>query len=438
MKLIENNIIEFKLILNDKFEKEIVGFLNSKEGGNLYIGVDDDGIPHEIKDHNSIVLEIKDRIKNNISPSTLGLFDVIDEVINGIQIIRIIIASGSEKPYYIRKKGMSEEGCYIRVGNATEKMTLDMITDMFSKRIKNSLKTLISPTQNLTFSQLKIYYEENGFDIGSNFLHQLELINDNGQYNYVAYLLSDNNSISMKVAKYRGTDTYDLENNSEYGNCCLIKAAKNVLDRFQIENKTFTKITGKERKEIKLFDSIALREIIINAIVHNDYTYEYPPKFEIFDDHIEISSAGGLPERFTTEDFLAGFSAPKNKELMRVFKDVGLVEQLGTGIRRVLKVYDKSIYQFYPNFIRVSIPFRMNEFIVNSNDITNASFEANGLQNKIIELIKKNSKITQEKMAEELDVSRRTIIRNITILVQNNILEKVGSKKTGYWELKFK
>ena len=71
----------------------------------------------------------------------------------------------------------------------------------------------------------------------------------------------------------------------------------------------------------------------------------------------EISSFGGLPEGFSREDFLNGYSLPVNPELIRVFRDLGLAERLGTGIRRVLKFYPKEIFRFSANFLRVNVPF---------------------------------------------------------------------------------
>jgi len=100
----ESNRIEWKSTLNDKLEKEIVAFLNNREGGILYIGIDDDGRPVINSDIDSTQLKIADRIKNNILPSTLGLFDIVTETIEETPVIKIIISSGLEKPYYIKKK----------------------------------------------------------------------------------------------------------------------------------------------------------------------------------------------------------------------------------------------------------------------------------------------------------------------------------------------
>ncbi|HZK70219.1 MAG TPA: ATP-binding protein [Clostridia bacterium] len=109
----ENHRTEFKEILNDKIEKEIVAFLNSKEGGILYIGIKDDGTPVGVEDIDKIQLQVTDRIKNNILPPALGLFDVLLQEIDKHSIVKVIISSGTEKPYYIRNHGMSPSGCYI-------------------------------------------------------------------------------------------------------------------------------------------------------------------------------------------------------------------------------------------------------------------------------------------------------------------------------------
>jgi ATP-dependent DNA helicase RecG len=136
---LESSRIEYKRELTDKLEREVVAFLNYREGGIIYIGISDDGSAYGVPDIDKLQLKIKDRLKNNILPSCLGLFDVIGEQRENKDIIKIIIASGPEKPYYIKKQGMSENGCYIRVGSAAEPMPVKMIEEMFSKRTRNSI-----------------------------------------------------------------------------------------------------------------------------------------------------------------------------------------------------------------------------------------------------------------------------------------------------------
>lgn len=358
----ETNRIENKEQLNEEFEQEVIAFLNYKEGGIIYVGVRKDGQVVGLKDVDLTQLQIKDRIKNNIQPSTLGLFDVIVETIDDKEVIKVVISSGTEKPYYLRKKGRTPEGCYVRVGSSKERMTERMIDDMYAKRVKHTLKEIDSPRQELTFNQLKIYYEEHGLKLNDNFLQNLDLLTSEGKYNYNAFLLADENNISIKLVKYVGNNKLELLENMEYGNRCLITATQRLLDRLDVENTTYAKIEYFGRKEQEKINSRALKEAVINAIVHNDYSYGNSPIVELYSDRVEITSAGGLPQELSQEEFLEGVTAPRNKELIRVFKDVELIENIGSGVLRILDAYDKSCFKFMEHFLRVSFKYKENPF----------------------------------------------------------------------------
>ena len=396
--LLEDKRTEFKVKLTDSLEKEVIAFLNT-DGGNIFIGVDDKGnINGNLGNLDLLQRTIKDRIKDNIMPSTLGLFDVVINEVEGKRYIQIIVAKGNERPYYLRGMGMTPDSCFIRVGSAVESMSSEVILNLFSKRARYSLKNIKSPKQDLEFKTLKIYYQENGYEVNENFLKKLDLYNDNNEFNYMAYLLSDNNNVSIQFAKYDGDDVYNLVENEDFGFCSLIKITNNILNKIMLENKTYTKIESPTRKEIKMYDYNAVKEVITNALVHNDWSNGYSPKFEIFNNKLVISSNGGIQEGVSQEEFLKGFSNPRNPELMRVFRDLNFVEQLGTGIQRVLKTYDKEIFEFFPNHIRVTVPFNKNKFrekLVRKENFKDLS----KLQNSIINLTEISKKSTTSKVA---------------------------------------
>lgn len=439
LELLEDKRNEFKIKLTDTLEKEVIAFLNT-EGGNIFIGIDDKGNINGVTGNIDLLQRtIKDRIKDNIMPSTLGLFDVVVNELKGKKYIQIIVAKGAERPYYLRGMGMTPDSCFIRVGSAVESMNGETILNLFSKRARNSLKNIRSPKQDLEFKTLKIYYQENGFEINDNFLKKLDFYDDNDDFNYIAYLLSDNNNISVQFAKYAGDDVYNLIENEDFGFCSLIKITDNILNKIMIENKTYTKIETPVRKEIKMYDYNAVKELITNALIHNDWCNGYSPKFEMFDNKLVISSNGGIQEGVSQEEFLEGFSNPRNPELMRIFRDLNFVEQLGTGIQRVLKTYDKSIFKFFPNHIRVTVPFNNNEFKANNEVSENIPFKSlNNLQKSIMKLIMDKPSITQEELARLLDVNKRTIIRNFKMLIECNYIERVGANKNGYWKVNHK
>ena len=432
----ETNRIEFKEKLTDKIdlEEEIVAFLNYREGGIVYIGIDKNGVPVEVDDIDSDMLKIKDRIRNNILPSPMGLFEVSAELIDGVRVIRIFVASGSEKPYYKSKYGMTPKGCFIRVGTAAEPMTTQMIEDLFAHRVRNSLRNIKSPRQDLTFSQLRIYYEEMKHPLNDNYLKNLELLTEDGALNYVAYLLADENGNSIKVAKYAGNDRINLISNNEYGYCSLITATRRVLEKLKVENEVSTQMTYMQRIDTPLWNDRAIHEAVINFVVHNDYSREVPPKFEIFSDRLEITSYGRLPENMSEDEFFSGVSIPRNKELMRVFRDVELVESLGSGMPRILESYNRDCFTFMDHFIRFTVPFSINVTDVTDNVTDNVTDEnISPRQIKILEMMKTDIRVSSAEMAKKLSVTQRTIKRDIESLKQNNLVKRMGNERTGYW-----
>ena len=371
----EDNLTEFKSELNDRLEKEVVSFLNSEKGGDIYIGVADNGKVLGIDNPDKLQLIISDRIKNNIEPSCLGFFDVFPLEKENRIIIKIVVSRGTEKPYYIKKYGMSPKGCFLRVGSGVQPMNRSMIDAFYAQRTHTSLRNIVSPKANLTFEQLKIYYQAKELNINSSFLKNLDFYTDDKKFNYVAYLLADNNTLSFKVAKYSGTDKVNLVENEDFGFCSLIKATKSILNKLQIENKTFTKITGAaERLQKEMINKTALREALINAMVHNDYSREITPVVEIYSDRLSITSYGGLVSGLSMDEFLQGRSMPRNREIMRVFRDLELVEHLGSGVRRILNAYPKDIFKISDNFFEIAFPYEKEylEFVKNqkSNSVT--------------------------------------------------------------------
>lgn len=213
----ETDRIEYKRELHTDvdIEREVIAFLNYKEGGVIYIGIDKAGKIVGVADVDGDILKIKDRIKNNISPSSMGLFDVVVEERGGNNIIKVTVASGSEKPYFKKKYGMTEKGCYVRIGTAAEPMPQAMIERLFSTRTRNSIGNIRSHRQDLTFEQLRIYYEEKRKPLNNQFRKSLELLTEDSALNYAAYLLADENGVSIKGAKYRGTNRVDFIENNE-------------------------------------------------------------------------------------------------------------------------------------------------------------------------------------------------------------------------------
>lgn len=366
------------------------------------------------------------------------------------------VAGGLERPYYLKKYGMTPNGCYTRIGTQASPMTQNMIDGFFSRRILNTLHNVVSPNHELTFTQLKIYYQEKGYDAaGSYFLKNLDLFTEDGKYNYAAYLMADHNGTSIKVARFRGTEKLDIVERNEFGRCCLIKSALNVLERLNVANTTVVRVGGKaQRKEIRLIDPAALREAVLNAIIHNDYINGAYPVFEIYDDRIEIISSGGLPVGLSEKEFFAGRSLPRNKELMRIFSDMDLCEQLGSGMKKILRIYPQSVFSVSEHFIDVRFDYAeeamkiLREQNQADNQKPNVSDDRindrinviiNGkiteIERNIMELISEQPNATTDMFCQKTGKTARTVSRALKSLQEKGYLKRIGSRKSGVWEI---
>lgn len=451
----EDEKTELKRILNDAFEKEVDAFLNTL-GGQILIGIEDNGTVCGVENADQVALSIADRIRNNILPSAMGLFTVEIRQEEMRSYLVVTVAGGLERPYYLKKYGMTPNGCYTRIGTQASPMTQNMIDGFFSRRILNTLHNVVSPNQELTFTQLKIYYQEKGYDAaGSYFLKNLDLFTEDGKYNYAAYLMADHNGTSIKVARFRGTEKLDIVERNEFGRCCLIKSALNVLERLNVANTTVVRVGGKaQRKEIRLIDPAALREAVLNAIIHNDYINGAYPVFEIYDDRIEIISSGGLPVGLSEKEFFAGRSLPRNKELMRIFSDMDLCEQLGSGMKKILRIYPQSVFSVSEHFIDVRFDYAeeamkiLREQNQADNQKPNVSDDRindrinviiNGriteIERNIMELISEQPNATTDMFCQKTGKTARTVSRALKSLQEKGYLKRIGSRKSGVWEI---
>lgn len=174
--------------------------------------------------------------------------------------------------------------------------------------------------------------------------------------------------------------------------------------------------------------------------MHNDFTNEVPPKFEIFPDRIEITSSGGLPEGLNQDEFFEGYSVPRNKELMRVFKDLGMVEQLGSGVPRILESYGKECFFFSDHFLRMSFPIYHGYIGGQEGGQTGGQDGGQaeiltGRQKEVLELIKADPGISRKQLSQKLGINQSAVQKHIDALKKKGVIHR-ESETTGYWIIK--
>lgn len=211
---------------------------------------------------------------------------------------------------------------------------------------QNHIALIDAPCQNLTFEQLRIYYDVQGKRLDDDtFAMELGFMADRGKYNHIAYMLADKNDVSIKVAKYSTIDRCHLIENIEFGCCSLITATKNIIDKINIENNVAVRIGYPERIEVAKWNKKALNAAIISSIILNDYTLDNYPKFAIFPDRLEISFVGSINDDAST-----------NNELIRIYQELKLIESVGDNLALIRSVFDERNFVREKNTTHIILP----------------------------------------------------------------------------------
>lgn len=430
---IENENQEFKESLGqlDKGLKSLSSMLNKHGQGVVYFGVGDDGKVCGLSIGKNTLMDIRNRIHDKIEPRIYPDIEELEDD-DGKKFIKVS-AIGSDIPYSFDGR------FYIRNVSADEKATNEMLRKMLSSSDFDILKQKSSPMQKLSFKTFFVVLSANGIHpkATNEFYTNYGLLNKEGKFNMNAYLLSDNNEISLKVVMFEGKDKSVMSKRTEYGGKCILTSISEVMEYFEMINVTHVNLNGATRKEQTLFDFPSFREAWINACLHNDWNNGISPSIYLFDDRIEIVSYGGLPYSLTKEGFFKGTSVPVNKSLLMIFMATKYAEQSGHGIPTIVKKYGKNIFSFDDGMLKVTIPlsFERDEVSVRKEKTLNKR----GLtvnQKKVYDTLSIDGTLSLDEVAKKIGLST-TGVKKICLKLQDlGILERHGSKRDGAWIVK--
>jgi predicted HTH transcriptional regulator len=243
-------------------------------------------------------------------------------------------------------------------------MTEEQIEKRYIESInipEKTMREVESPRQDLTFKQFKtlltfknIHYKEQTFEVNFN------LRNGNNKYNYIAFLVSDQNDTSIKVVRFNGKTKSDFISRKEFENGCIFKQMEDALEySLNVLNIVQTNIVGGERVDTPYFDAVAFREAWFNAVCHNLWVERIPPAIYGYDDRVEIISQGILKKGMTQEEFFMGISKPINDEFAKIFTQLRYMEQSGRGVPTIVEKYGKDVYHFGSSFIQCVLPYHI-------------------------------------------------------------------------------
>lgn len=418
---------EFKTSLAelDKGLLSLTAMLNKHGEGAVYFGVNNSGevvgLSGQIGEET--IKKISVRIHEIIKPAFV--VSILPQILDGKTYI-LVTGKGNRRPY-------SCIGEYrIRVGSEDREIDPDLLADIFFASQNNSLESIHSINQNLTFSKLKFMYVDRGLTINEDTFEENMGLKSNGKYNMLANLLADENDVSIKVVRFSGKDKTNMLSRNEYGYTCMLVAMEKAKDYVLSLNETKVDIESSiERKEINLFDTHSFEEAWTNACLHNKWVRNVPPAIYIFDDRIEIISTGGLPFDYSKEDFYKGISRPVNLGLLKIMGQLKLVEQTGHGNLVIVGKYGREAFDIEENHIVVTIPFA---FTPSMKQINIEGLSPSHV--KVLTAIKNNPTYSKVQLAAICGMGTTRVSQIISDLKGMGKIERVGSNKGGYWKLK--
>ena len=399
--LYENENTEFKSALTGDIYKEVIAFANNG-GGVIYIGVDDNGNEIGVADVDETYTRLTNGIRDAISPDVTVFCKY---SLNENNVIKIEISEGARKPYYLKSKGIKPSGVYVRQGASSVPASEDQIRLMIKMSDGDSFEGIRSLNQELTFASAKQAFEKYGVEFSENKYRVLGITTDsNDLYTNLGLLLSDQCKHSIKAAVFADEDNTSFLDSKEFTGS-ILRQLDDAYSYLMLNNRNNAEFKGLERVEHYSYPQEALREALLNALVHRDYAFSGSIIININESQIEFISLGGLLPGLSAEDIQNGISQPRNPKLAEVFHRLRLIESYGTGIRRIFTLYrdceKKPEIIVTPNTFKLILPNR-NYYSTDKSE----EKALNDQQRTILQHIERNGAITEETVQKLLGVKR--------------------------------
>ena len=430
----ETENIEFKSQFTEEIYKEVIAFANT-DGGVVYVGIDNDGNAIGLTDVDKEYTRITNGIRDAIMPDvTMFVRFTIQEN----KVVRITVGEGTNKPYYLKGKGLKPSGVFVRQGTSSVSASSEQIRRMIKESDGDSFEENRSLEQDLTFAAAEKAFRLYGVEFSPEKYRVLGMIQKKGNvFTNLALLLSDQCMHTTKIAVFSDDECTVFRDSKEFEGS-LFQQFEDSIHYLALCNKTSSTIKGVVRTDQQDYPEEAIREALLNAIVHRDYSFSGSIIINVTDHKMEFISLGGLLPGLSTDDIRAGISQPRNKNLAEIFHRLRLIESYGTGIRRIFSLYAGCAEQ--PQIIVTQNTFKI--ILPNMNDVPTGKINVETPETvspqmqKILDFIKINGQITEKEICAMLGIKKTRAYIITKEMRDRNLIQIVGRGETKYYTLR--
>ena len=435
----ESERVEYKAQMIDDIYKEVIAFANT-DGGILYIGIDDQGNRIGIENVDETYTRLTNGIRVAIAPD-VTMF--VRYVLQDNNVVQIEVGEGSYKPYYLKSKGMKPNGVYVRQGASSVQASPDQIRRMIKDSDGDVFEEMRTVTQKLTFEEAERTFKRYRVDFTEEKFIALGLRNiHDDQYTNLAMILSDQCQHTTKIAVFGDADIITFKDAKEFGGSVFRQLEESFV-YLTLCNRTAATFKGLERVERSDYPEEALREALLNALVHRDYSFSGSIIINVNDSCMEFISIGGLLPGLSAEDIRNGISQPRNRKLAEIFHRLRLIESYGTGIRKIYALYKGCAAQprieVTPNTFKLVLPnmnvcTEMSEAV--SEKTENAPAVVTPQMKTVLDYLAEYGEMTDEDLQELLNIKKTRAYLLARQMNENGLIEIVGRGAAKKYKLK--
>ena len=431
----ESETVELKTIVVEDIKKEIVAFANC-EGGKLYIGVRDDGTVLGLDDPDSASLQISNMVRDAIKPDLTMFLHYETLTVDGKRIVSVDIQQGTERPYYIAKKGLRPEGVYVRQGFSSVPATNTAIRRMIKETDGDHFEEMRALEQNLTFERAGKEFADRHIKFGLTQMKTLGLMTQDGVYTNLGLLLSDQCVHTIKAAVFEGTNQDQFKDRKEFTGS-LFRQMEEVYDFIDFRNQIHSSFEKLRRIDRRDYPETAVREALLNLLVHREYSYRASSFISMYADRIEFTSIGGLINGVTLKDVTMGISVCRNVKLANVFYRLELIEAYGTGILKIMGAYEGTgmtpQIETSDNAFKIILPNLNAE--TGPKELNNIKPKSSTEEEKVIALTKERGIVTRKEVEIQLGIGQTTSGRLLRKMTENGLIVQEGKGKNIHYYL---
>lgn len=431
MKYVESPQLELKEQINAEFKKEIIAFANT-DGGEIYVGIARDGSITGIADPESEMEKIGNMIRDGIKPDLTAYTSIERVEDDGKNLIRVSVTRGLKRPYHLTDKGLKPTGVFVRHGVSSVPATDEAIRQMLRESDGTTFDKMRSINQELTFDYAEKTFQTSQVAFDAVHKRTLGLIDVDGYYTNAALLLSDQCGHIIRCAVYEGTGKNKFKTRKEFSGS-ILKQMDDAYSFLSLNNNLRATFDGLRRIDHADYPEEAMREALVNAVVHRDYDYSGSIIINIYDDRMEFISLGGLVKGLTLADIKGGVSQPRNAVIANVFYRLELIESYGTGIQKILESYAGCGIE--PKFAPAPASFVVT--LPNRNTAeTAASDPGLSREENILRLMAKQGAVTRKDVEQLLGCSSFPANKALAALVEQGKIVKTGAARGTKYVLK--